>query len=72
METHDETQMQSITETDSWGGKMQTVYSAAIPVNGIQLPGNLHDLLTECFIDFTVIFVFHFLAECGCKAKGLC
>lgn len=51
---------------------MQTVYSAAIPVNGIQLPGNLHDLLTECFIDVTVIFVFHFLAECGCKGKGLC
>lgn len=37
---------------------MQTVYSAAIPVNGIQLPGNLHVLLTECFIDVTVILYF--------------
>lgn len=58
METHDETQMHSIRETDSWGKKMQTVYSAAIPVNGIQLPGNSNVSLTECFIDVTVILYF--------------
>lgn len=38
--------------------KMQTVYSAAIPVNGIQLPGSFHVPLTECFIDVTVILYF--------------
>lgn len=70
METHNETQTQSIRETDSWGEKMQAVYSAAIPVNGIQLPGNLHVLLTECFIDVTVILYFISQLSVGAREKA--